>query len=250
MKPQAVLERVKSISSDSGFNIVKTIGAGEYDNKAPAQKSAARVLSGCKSIILIGFGGSAFWKIFQGYLESNPDFKEKHEDLIDNYTLMVFEEISHALKGSGVNHKAVFPFGASGTAVNFLALGEAAGAGVPSLLGILLHPEFGPWVSLRGAVLTDTSFTSQDGPLKGFDPCPSCEKPCISACPASTISESGWDWESCMRFRLADETCSGNCASRRACPYGKDLQYTDEQLAYHHRFVLRDVNKYFDKKTS
>ena len=64
---------------------------------------------GCKSIILIGFGGSAFWKIFQGYLESNPDFKEKHEDLIDNYTLMVFEEISHALKGSGVNHKAVFP---------------------------------------------------------------------------------------------------------------------------------------------
>lgn len=250
MKHEIIIERLKIGLAGSGFNIVKIIGATDYDNRARTQKSSSILFSGCKSIILIGFGGSAFWGIFQNYLERNPGFRERNEDLIDNYTLMIFEELFVMLNESGVSHKAVFPFGANGTALDFVALGEAGGVGVPSLLGILLHPEFGPWMSLRGALLTDMVLKQYDGPLVGFDPCPSCHKPCIGACPANTISASGWDWESCMKFRLAEETCSGNCASRRACPYGKDVQYSDVQLAYHHKFVLRDVKKYFDRNTT
>lgn len=250
MKTETVLDRIKTVSRDSGFNITRTIKVHTYDSVVSEQKRASRLLQGVKSITLIGFAGKGFWKTFSNYLKSNPGFKDRGEDLIDNYSRMIFEELSGILDKSGIGHKAVFPFGKDAAALDFVKLGESAGAGVPSLLGVLLHPEYGPWISLRGALLTNFESSSYDGSLEGFDPCPSCLKPCISVCPASTISEKGWDWESCMSFRLADDTCSLSCASRRACPYGEDQQYTEEQMAYHHRFVLRNVKKYFQEKTS
>ncbi len=249
MKPEAVLQRLKSISRDSGFNITQTITARDYDEVVAENRQVSDLLPGARSITLIGFGGNAFWNTFSNYLKSNPDFKERDENLIDNYSLMIFEELSGVLNENGVMHRAVFPFGEDGTLMDFVKLGERSGAGVRSLLGILLHPEHGPWISLRGALLTDLELSRYDSPLEGFAPCPSCHKPCISACPASTISEKGWDWESCMAFRLAEDTCSSSCASRRACPYGKDRQYSEEQMAYHHRFVLKSVKKYFEVKT-
>lgn len=250
MKPEAVLDRIKTVSKDSGFNITRTISVRAYDSLVSEQKRASSLLQSAKAITLIGFGGKGFWKTFSNFLKSNTDFKDRGEDLIDNYSLMVFKELSDILDKSGIEHKAVFPFGKDAAALDFVTLGEASGAGVPSLLGILLHPEYGPWISLRGALLTDIELGSHDGPLEGFAPCPSCHKPCINACPASTISEKGWDWESCMSFRLADDTCSLSCASRRACPYGEDQQYTEEQMAHHHGFVLRNVKKYLEQKTS
>lgn len=249
MKPEVILQRLKSISRDSGFNIIQTISACAYNNLVSKQKSASEILPGARSITLIGFGGNAFWETFNDYLDSNPDFKEVNEDLIDNYSLLVFEELSGVLNENGVKHRAIFPFGAEGTALDFVKLGQVSGAGVSSLLGILLHPVYGPWISLRGALITGLNLDRYDSPLD-FEPCPSCHKPCISACPANTVSESGWDWESCMRFRLAEDTCSSSCASRRACPYGKALQYSEEQMAYHHKFVLRNVKKYFEERKS
>ena len=250
MKPEVVLERLKTISRDCGFNIIQTISARAYDNVVSRQKStSALFLPGARSITLIGFGGNSFWSTLKCYIKDNPDFKERGKDLIDNYSLMVFKELSNVLQENGVMHRAVFPFGSGGTLLDFVKLGKVSGAGVRSLLGILLHPTYGPWISLRGALLTHLELGSYDSPLRGFDPCPSCHKPCIEACPAGTISGKGWDWESCMAFRLAEDTCSSGCASRRACPYGKELQYSEEQLAYHHKFVLKSVKKYFDRST-
>jgi hypothetical protein len=45
-----------------------------------------------------------------------------------------------------------------------------------------------------------------------------------------------------MRYRLDSDTCSGKCSSRLACPYGKDNAYGSEQIAYHHKFVLKIGN--------
>jgi len=248
MKPEVVLQRLKTLSRDYGFNITQTISARAYDNIVYEQKSASRLLPGAGSITLIGFGGNSFWGTLKSYIRDNPSFKERGEDLIDNYSLMVFKELTDVLKENGVKYRAVFPFGSGGALLDFVKLGEVSGAGVRSLLGILLHPTYGPWISLRGALLTELELSSYDSALSGFDPCPSCHKPCIEACPASTISERGWDWESCMVFRLTEVTCSSGCASRRACPHGNDRQYSQEQLAYHHKFVLGSVKKYFEEK--
>lgn len=248
MNPEAIFEKIKNFSEDSGFNIFNTVRRSEYDNLVPLEKSALNLLPETESITLICFGGNEFWKIFQSFLNKNPGFKEKGEDLIDNYTKMVFQDLSLVLDEARVKHTSVFPFGSDAMALDFVKLGQATGTGVPSSLGLLLNPVYGPWLSLRGALLTDIEPESYDSALKDFAPCPTCDKPCIAACPAQTISEKGWDWESCMRYRLAESTCSANCASRRACPYGKETQYSEEQLAYHHGFVLRSVKAYFKEK--
>ncbi len=203
-------------------------------------------MNGAKSIILTGFAGRTFWDAFKLFLSNNPEFEREHEDLIDDYTKLIFSKLASktgALNGSG--YKIIFPFGKDARVLDFVKLGILGGVGVPSIVGILLHPVFGTWISLRGAILTDVEFEDYDGPLVDFDPCPSCAKPCIAACPASTVSEKGWDWESCMRYRLDSDTCSGKCSSRLACPYGKDNAYGSEQIAYHHKFVLKSVREYY-----
>jgi epoxyqueuosine reductase QueG len=248
MDPENVLEELREFFLQSGFNLTLTIDPVEYANTAGTKKHLNTLLPEVKSILLIGFSGKSFWGVFQEYLKNNPEYKSDRINLIDDYSVLKFKEASHILNKYRVSHKSVYPFGENALDLNFLKLGELAGAGVKSLLGILLHPLYGPWISLRGAILTNLMLNQFDSPLSDFTPCPSCNKPCISVCPANTISESGWDWESCMKFRLSDDTCAKSCASRRACPYGKQEQYSEQQLEYHHNFVLNNVKEYFDKK--
>lgn len=246
MENKKVLEKLRKHFQKCGFNLTFTVDPLEYDSSAGIKKDLNTLFHNVKSVILIGFGGNTFWSTFQDYLQANPEFKSNNIDLIDNYSILKFCEASKILDNNGISYKIVYPFGESSFDLNFMKLGELAGAGVNSLLGILLHPVYGPWISLRGAILADLSLDEYDKPLRNFAPCPSCDKPCISACPADTISESGWDWESCIKFRLSDNTCANSCASRRACPYGEPEQYSEEQLEYHHKFVLKSVREYLD----
>jgi epoxyqueuosine reductase QueG len=242
MNPERVLEELSKYFLDSGFNLTLKINSDEYFRTTRKMEC---IFPEAKSIVLVGFAGKSFWGVFKDYLERNPEFENRNVDLIDNYTILRFKEAAKILNSHKIDYKTVFPFGKDATQLNFLKLGELCGAGVSSLLGILLHPIYGPWISLRGAFITNLELNEYDGPISSFSPCPCCDKPCISACPANTISISGWDWESCMRFRMRDETCAKSCASRRACPYGKAEQYSEEQLNYHHKFVLRSVKEYF-----
>ncbi|MEQ9618632.1 MAG: hypothetical protein RIG61_05625 [Deltaproteobacteria bacterium] len=249
MKTEEIFEEIKEYLSGSGFNLVVKIQSSEYDKISSPKKESGLLLKGAKSIILAGFGGSYFWGTFRSFLEENPDFREKHEDLIDNYTVLQFEHVSRMLsREKNLDFKTVFPFGSEALDLDFVKLGKLGGIGVPSLLGMLLHPEYGTWISLRGAILTNMEFGCYDTELSSFDPCPSCPKPCITACPARTISQNGWDWEACMRFRLDTDVCSANCASRLACPYGDKQRYTDEQILYHHGFVIKSVKRYYSGK--
>ncbi len=249
MNPDKVLEKLSKYFLDSGFNLTLKIKSSEYDLPLGETSSMESLFPQAKSVVLVGFAGNSFWEIFKDYIKENPGFKNKSDDLIDNYTVLKFIEAAKILNSHKIKYKSVFPFGKDAAELNFLKLGELAGAGVPSLLGILLHPIYGPWISLRGAFITNLELNEYDSPISKFSPCPACDKPCISACPANTISTSGWDWKSCMKFRISDETCASSCTSRRACPYGKTQQYSEEQIQYHHKFVLKSVKEYFKKNS-
>jgi len=249
MDQEKVLEELREHFLKSGFNLTLAVNPLEYDNGPGITRKVESLFPETNSVILVGFGGKSFWEIFQGYLKRNAEFKINNIDLIDNYSVLKFNEASKILDKYRISHKFVYPFGEKALDLNFLRLGELAGAGVPSLLGILLHPVYGPWVSLRGAILANLKLEEYSSPISDFAPCPSCDKPCIRACPARTVSVSGWDWEACMRFGLSDTTCAASCASRRACPWGKDQQYSDEQLEYHHKFVLKSARDYFNQET-
>ena len=238
---------IRELLSESGFNIFLKIKASDYDGSVAPDRKVGALMSDAKSIILVGFGGSSFWKIFSAYLGRNPDFREKHTDLIDTYTVLNMARAGEALGAAGVRYALAYPFGENALGLDFVALGRLGGAGVGSLLGILINPVFGTWMSLRAAIITDAEFAEYDGPLEGFNPCPSCDKPCITACPAHTVSESGWDWKACMEWRLDTDVCSERCASRVACPWGSRERYSAEQMAYHHSFVLKSVRAWFAK---
>ena len=248
MKADSLYNRLEDIFHDSGFNLITRVNVSDYDRQVLPDRRAATLLPNAKSILLAGFAGKSFWQVLQHFLHENPEFRDTREDWIDDYTLLKFTLAASFLEDAKADYEMTFPFGSGAFALDFLKLGQLGGIGVHSLLGVLIHPEYGPWVSLRGAFVTDLEFNQYDTPISLFNPCPGCSKPCISACPASTISEKGWDWNACMNFRLSKDTCSTNCVSRRACPYGKEHQYSEEQLAYHHKFVLKSVKEYFRKR--
>ena len=247
MNSQSIYGEISTLFQSSGFNLIRRIKVDEYDHQAPLNRCTINLFPDSKTIILVGFAGRGFWKILQQFLAENPEFRDSQEDWIDEYTLLKFASAARILNQRKVNHKFVLPFGSEALTLDFMQLGHAGGIGTRSLLGILIHPEYGTWVSLRGAIVTDLEFSDYDTPLPSFNPCTTCPKPCISACPGNTISERGWDWKSCMNFRLSNGTCSTNCTSRRACPYGKEHQYSEEQLAHHHGFVLKSIKKYWKK---
>jgi epoxyqueuosine reductase QueG len=247
MKPDSLYNRLKDIFHDSGFNLITRVKVSDYDRQVLPDRRATTIFPNAKSIVLAGFAGRNFWGVLQNFLRENPEFRDTREGWIDDYTLLKFKLAAKILEDEKADYKMTFPFGLGAFALDFLKLAQLGGVGVHSLLGVLIHPEYGSWISLRGAVITDLEFARYNSPLSSFNPCPACSKPCISACPANTISEKGWDWEACMNFRLSDNTCDTNCASRRACPYGKEHQYSEEQFAYHHKFVLKSAREYFKK---
>jgi epoxyqueuosine reductase len=249
MNPDYLFENIKALFNRSGFNIVSKVNKNNYQKNFAYGEGLHEFLKHDKSIVLAGFAGNEFWNILRTFLRNDADFKQSRIDWIDDYTRLIFESAVEILEENSVSYDIVFPFGATALDLDFMELGRMAGVGVNSLLGILLHPEYGPWISLRGAIITDLVFSAYDSPLRNFNPCPPCPKPCITACPAKTISNRGWNWEACMDYRLSGETCKSNCASRRACPYGEQHQYTEEQLAHHHKFVLKSVKEYRAKKT-
>jgi epoxyqueuosine reductase len=243
-----LFKKIKTLFNDSGFNIVRKVKAKDYHKNVKHGYDLNEFLQHAKSIILVGFAGNRFWDILHAFFRNNPGFEESRTDWIDDYTQLIFKSAGEILEEGSLSYKMVFPFGVTALYLDFMELGRMSGVGVDSLLGILLHPEYGPWISLRGAIITDLVFSLYDGPLENFVPCPPCPKPCITACPAKTISNGGWDWNACMDYRLRSVTCEANCASRRTCPYGKDHQYSGEQLAHHHKFVLESVKQYRAKK--
>ncbi|MCI0455322.1 MAG: hypothetical protein L0Y68_10065 [Candidatus Dadabacteria bacterium] len=111
-----------------------------------------------------------------------------------------------------INYIMAFPFGSGYLSLDFSKLGELGGVGTKILLGILIHPEYGSWISLREATATDLEPSRYNEPLYPFNPCPPCSKPYIFA-----------------------------------CPYGIEHQYSREQLTYHHKFVLKNSIKYEEK---
>ena len=126
-------------------------------------------------------------------------------------------------------------------------LARAAGLAGPSILGVTVHPVYGPWMALRAAVLINADL--QIGSVAaGFDPCPTCvERACVSACPASAISmQKGWDIPECVQHRLRVMTdCEDYCRARFNCVYGREHRYPLDELQYHQRTSFAEMRKYF-----
>jgi len=239
---KGLLHEICSVFEDAGFNLVKKTPIEKYNARVSVERrirNTRNMRKGARSAIVAGFGGREFWEILRRRDAGAPLTGLSDEDTIDDYTRLVFDRASELLRREGINHRVAFPFGADYFAVDFLTLGEVAGFGTMSLMGILINPEYGLWMSLRGAILLEEELEEYDPPLEGFNPCPECAKPCIAPCPAAAVSVDGWDWRGCMDWRIENSSCGGGCDSRAACPWGSEHKYSKEQQTYHQSWALR-----------
>lgn len=240
--------KLKSLFKKRGFNLFKVIEAAVYDNYFECSKKSKNLLDNSQSVIIVGFMGNKFWNILNNYITAKPDFMKSGGNIIDEYSIITVNQALDFLSKYSRNNTAVYPFGDKADYLDFRTLGRLGGVGVDSILGMLINPEYGTWISFRGAILTDIVFDRYDNPLLRFNPCPSCSKPCIFACPVKSVSEKGWNWRKCLDFRVSNSDCKSTCYSRRACPYGEKHQYSNDQFEHHHKFVLKSYINYLNDK--
>lgn len=134
-----------------------------------------------RSIIVIGNGGGAFWRALKDHAARHPGWWQRDHPL-DDFTREVIErEVAPSVRAVGVACRPIYPFDVM--SINFMELGRIAGLGGPSILGVLVHPTYGPWIAFRAALLIDADLDSP-GAASGFEPCPGCTvRSCIPACP-------------------------------------------------------------------
>ncbi len=232
-----------------GLNLCAAVPLASYDARvAPAMRASA-VDPAARSIVVLGNGGGALWQAFKRHAARHPGWLARDNPLDDFTREAVETTVAAPLRAAGLRYTTVYPFVASGgRALNFVELGRAAGIAGPSILGVAVHPKYGPWIAFRAALLLEAELDAP-GEALGFDPCPGCAaRSCISACPVGAVSfPTGWDVPKCLTHRVENEPdCAGRCHARAGCVIGPEHRYPDDELAYHQRRALGAMRPYYE----
>jgi len=214
----------------AGLNVRGVLDAARWDALVPPAWRTQSLLPGARAAWLLASGGRALFEAFRRAPES-----ALARDPLDAYTRRVAEETAAALRRAGKRALPLLAFERrGGRFADFVALGRAAGLGAPSRLGLLLHPEYGPWLSIRAALLTDLAL-EPTLEREGFDPCGGCPAPCGAACPGAAPAPHGFDVGACREERAQSPACWLRCAARHACVLGREHAYLAEAEAHHMR---------------
>lgn len=215
-----------------GLNLFGVIDAAAYDADAPAGHRLRDVWPGVRSALVVGSAGPLFWERFRARVAREPALGQR-ADPLDAHTVDAVAPVVALFHEQGITTRAVFPFhGARDHALSFPQLALRAGFGVDSVLGLVLHPEYGPWLATRAALLTDAALPASV-PLAGFDPCTNCPAPCVAACPGGAFPERRWSHAICLDAKRRLDPCRASCAARIHCVFGVAHRYPDDAIAYH-----------------
>ncbi len=244
-----LIEKICAAGEPFGLNLAAAVPVDRYDAVVAPPYRAAALDARARSIVVIANGGGALWSALKSHAGKNPEWWNREHPL-DDFTRQVIEnEIAPVVRDGGTRCTIVFPFMSGRATLNFVELGKAAGVAGPSLLGVVVHPRFGPWIAFRAALLVD-QVVDEPGEACGFDPCPACTaKSCIAACPANAIeSPKGWDIPRCLTYRIeSEQDCATRCHARVACVLGPEHRYPDDELAHHQSRALAAMRPWYEK---
>jgi hypothetical protein len=188
------------------------------------------VLAGGESagtVLLVGNAGPGMWRAFSANRLAGAD-------PLDRWS----EEVLGVVAGS-FGAEAVLP--SDGPPYRpFQQWAMRAEPVFPSPIGILIHPVYGLWHGYRGALLFAAVLELPASVDPGADdrhPCDDClDRPCLTTCPVTAFSDSGYDVQACrshLRSPEGGRCLESSCLARRACPVGRDYVYEAAQLAFH-----------------
>ena len=245
----STLEKIRHAAAPHGLNLVAATPVARYDNAVKEISRASSIDPALRTIVVIGNGGGALWASLKSHAACHPGWWSRDNPLDDFTREVVERDVADPLRASGARCTTVYPFMSNGPTLNFIELGKIAGIAGPSILGVTVHPVYGPWIAFRAALLLDEELDSP-GDALGFDPCPRCTvRSCVPACPAGAVSiESGWDIPKCLTHRVEFEPeCTPRCHARAGCVLGPEHRYPDDELAYHQMRALRSMRPYYEK---
>jgi len=167
--------------------------------------------------------------------------EQMSDEMVDEWALAGATAIAKGLTRDGHSSLVV---DARRPRMNIGHLAEAAGLGIISpVSGLLVHPEYGPWIRVRAALLLvgmPFGVVPDSSVVDEFQPCGVCQKPCIAACPSAVHDgQGGSDWAKCAAHRHQGG-CLTACHSRLACPVGAEHADADG-AKWHSHSVSRSV---------
>jgi hypothetical protein len=216
---------------ERGLNVVSVLPMDEATSVVPRLSRHA----GYTHVILVGSTGGDMWRSLRalGYAGEHP---------VDEHAADAVEEFRRSVgHRTFVAWPSLDPGPEPEPPMPVTKLGELAGWGRRSPLGIGMHPRHGLWVGYRAVILVDGEWDEvrEQPAAHACDACP--DKPCISVCPGSAIgSGKGIDAGPCFVERLRDGApCNDRCASRLACPEGVESRYPEAQINHHQHYGNR-----------
>ena len=181
---------------------------------------------GTGTLVLVG-PSAKMWPIF----EKSAFAADKAANPLDRWSYHVLSGVAQNLGA-----RALFPFGGP-PFLPFISWAAQSGSCWPSPVGLLVHETAGLFVSFRGALAFDETFERDAATPR--NPCLSCHRPCLDACPVGALGAQGYDVPGCKSYLASQGTdcMAAGCAVRRACPVGAEAR-TPEQSAFHMRAFL------------
>ena len=224
------LEQTRVTLERAGFNLSGTLPRSEYDERVPEAWRSERVHPGCEGVLVVGNAGRVLWPIFR----ASPEAQLRRNPL-DRYTERVFREVAASV--SPAAGTALYNERRDGQYLPLIALARRAGFGSPGRIGVLLHPVYGPWISIRGLLYLNEAVPFREP--APFDPCSGCPAPCARACHGGVVGPDGVDVAGCFRTKILNPACRAACDARSACVVGPEHAFGVEQIAHHSRIRWR-----------
>lgn len=188
--------------------------------------------------VMIGNAGSAMWPVFAAALEQQPALRSSANPL-DDWTRSVLSPLAHEMQ-------AEFRHPSDGPPWQpFQRWARDCGTLFLSPLGLNIHPEYGLWSALRGALILETEIAGAVS--SASHPCDRCEaRPCLSACPVGAFRPDGYSTEDCRQEITGPDRAGcmrDACAARRACPVGADWLYEPDHTEFHMAAFRKGISR-------
>jgi len=239
-----LLRSAQQQAARNGLNLFGLVDARRFDACQAREQRSSSVQPNCGTIVVLGTAGRSSWIEYQRQGRQIP--VGMSDDQIDELAMGGANALVDVFLQHGLQARVI---DARKPRINFGQLAEAAGFGVVSpVSGLLLHPEFGPWVRVRAAVLlpgqpfgevADASIAER------FRPCCGCLKPCVAACPGAVHDGFGnTDRGGCADHRHRGG-CEAGCHSRMACPVGAEHADVVAPRLHAHSIGRRTMQRWF-----
>lgn len=196
----------------AGFDVVQT-----FDALACAREPGLAILGdpARRCGYLIG-STRALWPHFVAARATDPAL-DRDPNPIERFTVETIDWVAASLPDARVfyTHREY-----DGVFLPFQRLAVASGLGALAPTHLVIHPIYGPWFSLRAAIVCAGEPPAVRAPITRSCACTNeCGEAFDRAIAATTDRAAAW------------------LAVRDACTHGREHRFTDEQIAYHYSFL-------------